>query len=175
MHPSKDFVAETKRRAEAGEAAAQVNLGLFYCFGKGVHRDQVEAVRWFRRAAEQGDAQAQYNLGIAYDTGDGVGRDVREAFRWFLRAANQGHAEAQFNVGICYGRGDGVAEDQVEFIKWMHLSAAGGYAKGVEVLDIARQQYPQSLLTQAERCASQWLPMAELALDQQLRPGFRLD
>ncbi|NIP71513.1 MAG: sel1 repeat family protein, partial [Gammaproteobacteria bacterium] len=40
--------------------------------GKGVPKDQSEAVKWYREAAEQGDANAQINLGVMYQKGQGV-------------------------------------------------------------------------------------------------------
>ena len=41
---------------------AQYNLGWMYENGRGVRRDRVEAVRWYRLAAEQGDADAETAL-----------------------------------------------------------------------------------------------------------------
>ena len=40
----------------------QNNLGWMYENGRGVQRDRVEAVRWYRRAADQGDSWAQEQL-----------------------------------------------------------------------------------------------------------------
>jgi len=66
-----DF-AETKKKAEAGDAEAQCVLGVMYANGKGVLKDDEEAVKWYRKAAVQGNAKAQFNLGIAYENGLGV-------------------------------------------------------------------------------------------------------
>lgn len=175
MEPSREFVEDTKRRATAGEAAAQSNLGLFYSFGKGVPRDANESIKWFRLAADQGDAQAQYNLGIAYDQGNGVSKSVAEAFRWFLRAALQGHSGAQFNTAICFGRGDGVAQDQIEFFKWAFLAALAGHDDAQKLDRDIRQQASVDEIRQAEHRASVWRPKAELPIDKQLRPGFYID
>src|SRR5437773_1015133 len=41
---------EVKAKAEAGDAESEVELGLRYEQGKGVAKDQVEAVKWFRKA-----------------------------------------------------------------------------------------------------------------------------
>ena len=38
-------------RAEAGDAEAQRNLGVRYATGRGVSKDDAEAVRWYRLAA----------------------------------------------------------------------------------------------------------------------------
>ena len=66
-----------------------------YANGRGVIRDDGEAVRWYRLAAEQGIAVAQTSLGLAYEAGRGVARDDEEAVRWYRLAAEQGHARAQ--------------------------------------------------------------------------------
>ena len=81
---------EDKANAEKGDAAAQYFLGLDYYFGKGVEKDQVEGVKWFRKAAEQGHADAQSNVGIAYHLGIGVPKDYVEAVKWCRKAGAQG-------------------------------------------------------------------------------------
>jgi TPR repeat protein len=42
---------------------AQSILGVMYAFGKGVLKNDKQAVYWYQKAAEQGLAEAQYNLG----------------------------------------------------------------------------------------------------------------
>jgi len=39
--------------AEQGNVEAQYNLGVIYAEGRGVAKDETEAVSWFRKAAEQ--------------------------------------------------------------------------------------------------------------------------
>ena len=65
-----------------------------YINGRGVARDDPEAVRWYRRAAEQGYATGQFNLGFMYENGRGVRRDRVEAVRWYRMAAEQGDEDA---------------------------------------------------------------------------------
>ena len=67
--------AETRTKAEQGDAKAQSNLGVMYYKGQGVTRNYAEAAKWFRKAAEQGFAEAQYNLGVMYYKGQGVTRN----------------------------------------------------------------------------------------------------
>jgi TPR repeat protein len=50
--------ATYKREAEAGDAIAQMNLGICYFNGSGVAVDKAEAVKWWKRAADSGDADA---------------------------------------------------------------------------------------------------------------------
>ena len=44
--------AETKAKAEAGDAIAQYNLGVMYEKGQGVEQDFKEAVKWWQKAAD---------------------------------------------------------------------------------------------------------------------------
>jgi TPR repeat protein len=84
-----------RKKAEAGDADAQLNLGWMYEKGKGVPEDDAEAVKWYRKAAEQGNAKAQYNLAVMYYDGRGVPQDYAEAVKWCRMAAEQGYAYAQ--------------------------------------------------------------------------------
>jgi TPR repeat protein len=47
-------------------------VGNCYASKRGVERDYIQAVAWYRKAAEQGHAEAQYNLGICFENGTGV-------------------------------------------------------------------------------------------------------
>ena len=45
-------LADLRASAEAGDADAQLTIGLRYANGRGVPQDDAEAVAWFRKAAE---------------------------------------------------------------------------------------------------------------------------
>ena len=125
-------IAALRELAEAGDAAAQTELGERYEEGRGgVVRDYEAAVASYRRAAEQGDARGQGNLGAMYTIGWGVPQDEEVAVRWFRRAVEQGNARAQNGLGIMYrdGRGD-VLQDYTEAVRWFRLSAEQGYFRG---------------------------------------------
>jgi len=74
-------IAALKKRAEAGDPKAQVQLGTAYASGDGVTEDDAEAVKWFGKAADQGDAAGEYFLGEMYATGRGVPMDYAEALK----------------------------------------------------------------------------------------------
>ena len=76
--------------AELGDATAQCYLGNCYQSGRGVLKNDVEAVKWYRKAAEQGDVSAQLCLGICYQSGTVVVKNEVEAYKWYLLAAAQG-------------------------------------------------------------------------------------
>ena len=81
--PSPKEIAEMRLKADQGDATAQVSLGVMYEFGRGVPKDEVEAVKWYRKAADQGNADGQNNLGNMYAYGQGVPKDEVEAVKWY--------------------------------------------------------------------------------------------
>ena len=58
--------------------------------GRGVRKDYVQAVQWYRKAAEQGNAKAQYNLGLMYANGKGARQNPVIAKEWFGKACDNG-------------------------------------------------------------------------------------
>ena len=77
--------------AEAGDALAQLNLGLAYFNGDGVPQDYKEAAKRYRAAAEQGLAAAQFNLGVVYGRGDGVLQNFIRSHMWLNIASANGY------------------------------------------------------------------------------------
>ena len=116
-----DIMCETDLRR-------QFNLGLKYAEGKGVARDYVAAVSWYRMAADRGYADAQNNLGIMYKNGRGVAQDDAIALSWFRKAADQGNATAQTNLGNMYDTGRGVSQDYAAAVIWYRKAADQGFA-----------------------------------------------
>ena len=102
--------AKLRQKAIAGDTGAILEVARRYAKGKGVKRNEVEAMmwygkvarqgnpeaaNWFRDLAERGSAQAQYNLGVCYENGDGVEKDTSEAMKWYRIASEQGHKDAE--------------------------------------------------------------------------------
>ena len=63
--------------------------------GRGVPRDNAQALAWYRKAADQSNATAQSNLGRCYETGHGVPQDASQAMDWYRKAAAQGDSWAK--------------------------------------------------------------------------------
>ena len=142
--------------AEQGSMTAQVSLAEMYAEGRGVVRDEMEAVRWrqsvpqappleelidpeiadLRARAEQDDLAAQVSLGDIYDTGEGIAQDAGEAVRWYRRAAEQGDVAVQVKLGGMYFAGRGVPQDAVEAVRWYRLAAKQGDAEAQQVLGV---------------------------------------
>ncbi len=126
--------AEWMKLGQAGDAAAQRNIGQMYRLGQGVAQNDAEAVKWYRKAAEQGLSRAQANLGMMYLLGRGTKQDYAEAARWFARAAAQGHVISMYNLGQLYEQGLGVKRDLGRAIGWYNLAARAGHAKSKQRL-----------------------------------------
>lgn len=119
-------VEKLRQRAEAGNAAAQLDLGWLHENGDGVPQDDSEAVKWYRKAAEQGLPTAQSNLGMMLMEGRGGPADRAAGLEWFRKAAHQGHSMASFNLGLAYFNGDGVPKDFAVAIRWFRKAADNG-------------------------------------------------
>jgi hypothetical protein len=115
-----------RRAAEAGQPAAQGNLGVLYATGAGVPADQAVAAQWYRRAAEQGHPVGQTSLAAKLLRGNGVPQDVAAAEAWLRRAAEQGHAPAQRILGVLLARGEGRPRDPVGALGWLELARLAG-------------------------------------------------
>ena len=120
-----ETVTATQSQAEAGGAASQYQIGLWYQANICLKQDKAIATEWFRRAAEQGHADAQYSLGRIYVYRDETEQDDEEAARWFRQAAEQGHPRASWWLGDLYVAGSGVARDFDRAEYWYRRAFAG--------------------------------------------------
>jgi TPR repeat protein len=123
-----DNIDGLRQRAEAGDVAAQFELGLKYHEGQGVEQDYIVALHWFRMAADQGDADSQFNLGVMYEKGRGVPPNYEEAMRWYQKAALHDYAPAEYNLAVMFDKARGVPLDFAEAMRWYRKSADQSYA-----------------------------------------------
>lgn len=139
-------------RAKAGEASAQLQLGVRYLDGKDVEKNSLTAIAWLERASQQGSAQAMFTLGNVYYFGlqglqesrpkalswyekaakvghpEAAFRRAKlgqpfEALSWFLIGANAGHASAQYEAGMAYYLGRNTPINYPEAARWLKASA----------------------------------------------------
>ena len=88
IHKSEaERIAGIEKKAQAGDAEAQFQLGQVYIHGNpeaGVETDAEQAEQWLQKAAAQRHRPAQYVLGVFYQSaGDDVG-----AYAWLSIAAS---------------------------------------------------------------------------------------
>jgi TPR repeat protein len=151
--------------ADQGDARAQSILGLIYYGGRGVSRNDNEAVRWFRHAADLGDATGNLYLGVMFADGRGVPQDYAEAAKWYRLAADLGDAQAQYNLGLAYAKGEGVSPDNVSAHMWFNLAAARFPASDARSRDaavrnrdlVASDMTPEEI-AEAQQLARDWKP-----------------
>lgn len=119
-----------QEKAEAGDAAAQYELGKLYYTGTLVERDYDQSAKWFSLSAGQGNAGGQERLGLSYLYGRGVEQSYEEALHWFSLSAGQGNADAQCDLGWMYENGVCVEQNYEEALRYYRLSAEQGQPQG---------------------------------------------
>ena len=112
--------------ANKGNVNAQFNLAWMYEEGKGVVKDNQQAIIWYTKAAQQGDIKSQTNLGVIYANEENILRDYKLALIWFTKSASQRDASAQNNLGWMYEMGKGTDKDKKQAIYWYTKSAQQG-------------------------------------------------
>lgn len=128
LTPEEKF-AKLQKEAGAGDAEAQVQIGIMYAEGNGIFKDETKAAEWFQKAVAQGHARGQYDLGLAYSRGEGVPEDVIKAAELEQKAAAQGFAPAQNLLGWMYANGQGVPKDATKAAEWFLKAANQGQSE----------------------------------------------
>ena len=126
VQPARSAMAPLDRltqAANAGNARAQLIVGLKYLDGDGVPANETEAAKWLTKAADAGEPVAQYRAGTLFERGRGVAADPVKAVRWYLAAANQGNRKAMHNLAVAYAEGTGVKKDYAEASRWFLRAA----------------------------------------------------
>jgi TPR repeat protein len=121
--------------AKAGNAEAQLILGLKLLNGAGVAMHIEKAAVWLERAAHGGQPVAQEILGVLYQTGTGVVADMPKAIRWYEAAAGSGNVKAMANLGKAYAGGWSEGTDITKAAQW--LSRAAGFGDVDAEFDLA--------------------------------------
>lgn len=108
------------RSANAGNPSGQIHLGVCLCAGRGVRRDDAEALRWFKRALVQSYPVAPNNIASVYaDRGNN-----RRAMFWYRRAVASGDGDALVEVGRRHYAGVGVRRDPEQAVRCFHKAIA---------------------------------------------------
>ena len=133
MDPS---LADLYSRAVAGNPQAMFELGWDYSDGKGVAKDDKQAVFWYRKAAEAGNTDAMGNLSVLYQNGRGVEKDYKQAMLWDRKAAEAGNTRAMYGIGYMYENGLGVKQDYQQAVSWYRKSAEAGEPEGMRAMGV---------------------------------------
>jgi len=127
-------IVQLRKRAEAGDADAQYELGCKYYNGDGVGRDYAEALKWYRKAAAQGHNSGLCDVAYCYRNGHGVKQDYAKAIPCYQQAANQGCPTGAYWLAFAYEHGQGVKPDMEKAKHWYEVSRDRGDSDAAEVL-----------------------------------------
>ncbi|MGH8677806.1 MAG: tetratricopeptide repeat protein, partial [Burkholderiales bacterium] len=109
-----------------------------YESGKGIDKDYVEALAWYRKSAAKGDASAMRAIGRLYRLGLGVSMDLAEAWAWHSVAARHFSAQEQQEAAM--------NQRELEFVDAILTAGqrkhAGTRAGEIEVLTRPAQAEP---------------------------------
>jgi TPR repeat protein len=122
-------------KAKAGDAIAQVQLGVAFYEGHEIEKSDLKAVEWFKKSAENENALGEALLGMCYKQGEGVDQDFKKAFQLFSKSAKKGNLMGQFGLGLCYTVGEGVTEDKKEGLRWILKAANRGFEPAVQTIN----------------------------------------
>ncbi len=130
--------------AQQGHAQAQFALAHAYHYGRGIVRDEVEALHWAKASAQSGQPQALVLAGdiLQATNPDGAESYYRQAAPLLRMRADQGDGEASFALGYLYRNGRGVTQDPVEALTWMLIAQRSGMSP---LQGFATQAYLKSL------------------------------
>ena len=101
-----DKVAETLRKAEAGDGWAMCNMGHWYRLGeKGLAKDKAKAFEWYEKSHEAGYASGTGYFGFCYLDGHGVPKCQSRANTLMSQAAERSSKVACCRLGRVYAKG----------------------------------------------------------------------
>jgi uncharacterized protein len=147
-------IAETTRKAFAGDPNAEFEIGDWYCYGSyGKSVSLKLAAKWYLKAAQQGEISAQQAIGELYEFGEGVQPDHVEALDW-IRKATVEYPQSAMSIAYAYKRGlrksarhgcagfDDAPKDPVKAVEWYRIAAEAGYAMAQTELGELYQREP---------------------------------
>jgi hypothetical protein len=148
---AKECIKMLKKRVDANDADAILQLGRYYIYGKEdskINKDIGKAVKLLHCAAELGSAEAYHDLGAIYYRGDDVSKDRAKAKQYFEKGAMRGCASSRFNLGIMHAQ-DGRPDQAIKH--WL-IGASGGEIQAIDGIKRAipvgiatRDDYAQAL------------------------------
>lgn len=120
--------------ATQGDVEAQAMLGQILLDGRGIQRDPVLALTWFRIAARQGHAMACNMVGRCLEHGWGRIANPAEAALYYRLAAERGLDWGLYNLANLLATGRGVPEDPHQAFTLYLQAAESGHAKSMNLV-----------------------------------------
>jgi TPR repeat protein len=111
-----------KKASESGYGLAQSQLGAMLLEGKGIQKNQAEALEWIEKSITSMTPDDCYSDGMAFYRGTTVVKDYALSFRFMKMAAEKDHVLAQAHLTLVYCQGSGVEKNKNEAKKWIEKS-----------------------------------------------------
>jgi TPR repeat protein len=147
-------MGELRKAADAGDPAAQYQVGTLTWLGQLFHHDEAKAVDWLRASAAQGHPEARARLA-----------DWLEAFPALRARAEAGDPEAQLAWARLLLAGLQVRQDIPTGVAWLERAARAGQPEACEFLGIATTwEEADGLLARLRAAAAAGEPWAVEAL-----------
>ena len=146
------YVAETHRKAEAGDADAAFIYGMLLSGLPQLGHPPSDGLPWFLKAAQAGSRAGQYEVGSGLIHGWGCHCDEKKGLKWLSRAAETDEPNAQVSLAA-YALRTPDAVNTKRAVVWLERAAAQSNPYGMlywsEVLaatPIAELRDPQRAL-----------------------------
>ena len=117
-------IDDLRRKASAGSAVAQTQLGICFLDGIDIEVNYAEALRHLSVAAKQGTSRSIVNLARMYEGGLGTEKNMAEAIRLY-KSVSKVELSAQIGLGRIYSR-EGVSQDLDEAMHYYVLATEWG-------------------------------------------------
>ncbi len=138
---SRETVRHLRSAALQGQPDAQFKLGIAYLQGRGVPRDDGQAMYWIRLAAQQGHELSSTYLELVEDLARGPMPATTIAVRWLMEAARNWDLNAFFQLGDIYSQGRGVPRNTERAARWYRIAASGGDAEAQKRAVLMQEQW----------------------------------
>jgi len=125
---SADELTQLQSKAASGYAQSQISLAIRLRDGRGITKNDAEAMEWAHKAADAGNAEALDFVGFVYLRGAVVERGPEIAIAYFKAAADES-PQAAFNLGQCYFGAQGTEQDCAKGLEWWKKAAAKGHGR----------------------------------------------
>ncbi len=146
------YSPELLKKAESGDPKAQFLVAKYLRLGKGVSKNEHEAIKWYMQSAKQGHTKSMNSLGGYYlenkvdspETDAEIAKalpemsfsiakkdkkqphNLEQAVYWFFLAADGGNPRAKRNIGFLYSKGIGLEQSDIDAVKWWKEAALEG-------------------------------------------------
>lgn len=168
-----DSVAVILQQAQAGNAAAQNTVGLWYYVGKDtIRQDYKQALQWWAQAAKQDNADAIGNMAMCYQLGRGTTADSAMAVKLYEaavkkgnknvipqheRLADKGSVFSSLLLRECYVKGIGVDKSPQKATEYLEKAAQAGHESSqyMLALQLLNGKQPEQAATWFKKAAAQ--------------------